>query len=105
VKGVAFHGCCLLIVEAWALRHGCQKNTYGAEQPFGTIVDSHAPGEAPQPLTLNHSASDPGCSAVGVHSFEGRRQLPAARGIREAKNEFCDRHRMASELAQFGMRI
>jgi hypothetical protein len=71
VKGVAFHGCCLLIVEAWALRHGCQKNTYGAEQPFGTIVDSHAPGEAPQPLTLNHSASDPGCSAVGVHSFEG----------------------------------
>jgi hypothetical protein len=34
-----------------------------AEQPFATIVDGHAPGEPPQPLTLNHSASNPSCSS------------------------------------------
>jgi hypothetical protein len=30
-----------------------------AEQPFGTIVDGHAPGEAPQPLTLNSPGVEP----------------------------------------------
>ena len=65
---------------------GAKKAPTGAEQPFGTIVDGHAPGEAPQPLTLNHPASNPGCSlAVGVHSFEG---TTAVVDLRQAKNEF-----------------
>jgi hypothetical protein len=42
---------------------GAKKAPTGAEQPFGTIVDGYAPGEAPQPLTLNHPASNPGCSS------------------------------------------
>jgi hypothetical protein len=35
------------------------KNAYGAEQPFGTIVVSQSPGEAPQPLTLNSLGVEP----------------------------------------------
>ena len=42
---------------------GGKKIPTRAEQPLDTIVDRHAPGEAPQPLTLNHPASDPGCSS------------------------------------------
>jgi hypothetical protein len=30
-----------------------------AEQPFSAIVDRHAPGEAPQPLTLNSPGVEP----------------------------------------------
>ncbi len=60
--------CCL-----WAGNLGCKKNLRGAEQPFGTIVDGHAPGDAPQPLTLNHPASNPGCSSGWGSSFSGHR--------------------------------
>jgi hypothetical protein len=43
---------------------GFQKNYWpGAELPDDTNVIAVAPGEAPQPLTLNHSASNPGCSS------------------------------------------
>jgi hypothetical protein len=36
-----------------------EKYLPGTEQPFGTIVDVHAPGEAPQPLTLNSLGVEP----------------------------------------------
>jgi hypothetical protein len=51
--------------------HKVKTNTYGAEQPSDTIVASQSPGEAPSPSPSIHSASNPGCPAVGVHSFEG----------------------------------
>jgi hypothetical protein len=47
-----------------------QNNSQRAEQSFGTIVTSDAPGEPPSPSPSIHSASNPGCSAVGVHSFQ-----------------------------------
>jgi hypothetical protein len=65
-----------------------------AEQPLGTIVDCDAPGDAPQPLTLNHPASNPGCSSGWGSSFSGHQEfatgpLPAAVfDFRQAKNEF-----------------
>jgi hypothetical protein len=75
-----------------------KKHLPGAEQPFGTIVDGYAPGDAPQPLTLNHPASNPGCSSGWGSSFSGHHSpgqefatgpLPAAVfDFRQAKNEF-----------------
>src|SRR5690349_4839661 len=57
-------GACL-----WGFGNLGGKRTHtGAEQPFDTVVDGLAPGEAPQPLTLNHPASNPGCSS-GWGSF------------------------------------
>jgi hypothetical protein len=50
-----------------------KKTHTGAEQPFDTVVDGHAPGEAPQPLTLNHPASNPGCSSGWGSFFLGHR--------------------------------
>jgi hypothetical protein len=55
--------------------HKVKTNTYGAEQPSDTIVASQSPGEAPSPSPSIHSASNPGCPAVGVHSFEGTAAL------------------------------
>jgi hypothetical protein len=42
-----------------------------AEQPFGIIVDALSAGGSPpaQPLTLNHPASNPGCSGSWGSSF------------------------------------
>jgi hypothetical protein len=74
----------------------------GAEQPFGTIVDGYAPGEAPQPLTLNHPASNPGCSSGWGSFFLGT--AAPAREFNSPPNS-TDRHLMASGFAQFGMRI
>jgi len=47
-----------------------KNNSQRAEQSFGTIVTSDAPGEPPSPSPSIHSASNPGCSAVGVYCFE-----------------------------------
>jgi len=43
----------------------------GTEQPFGTIVDVHAPGEAPQPLTLNSLGVEPRLPSGWGSSFSG----------------------------------
>ncbi len=40
-----------------------------AEQPFSAIVDRHAPGEAPQPLTLNSPGVEPRLRSSGWGSF------------------------------------
>ena len=56
------------LVAAWV-----KKTPTRAEQPFDTIVDGHAPGEAPQPLTLNHPASNPSCSSSWGSFFSGYR--------------------------------
>ena len=43
-----------------ARRAGRKKLWHRAEPRASAAVDSQAPGEAPQPLTLNHPASNPG---------------------------------------------
>ena len=84
----------------------------GAEQPLGTIVDGHAPGEAPSPSPSITRRRTPAALAVGVRPFQGTAApfatgpLPAAVvDLGQAKNEFNNRHLPASGLAQFGMRI
>jgi len=45
-----------------------------------------APGEAPQPLTLNHPALNPGCSSGwGSSFFEGRRSPTGSSGHKLGK--------------------
>jgi hypothetical protein len=41
--------------------HGQRKLLVGAEPLGSSGIDTTAPGEAPQPLTLNHPALSPGC--------------------------------------------
>jgi hypothetical protein len=41
--------------------HSPKKLLVEQEPPGGSGIDSAAPGEAPQPLTLNHPALSPGC--------------------------------------------
>src|SRR5580698_308347 len=40
---------------------GAKKLWLRVERRANTVVDGQTPGEAPQPLTLNHPASNPGC--------------------------------------------
>jgi hypothetical protein len=82
---------------------GAKKAPTGAEQPFGTIVDGRAPGEPPKPLTLNHPASDPGCSSGWGSFFLGHHRR--GRDFEKRKINSTDRHLVASGLAQFGMSI
>ena len=49
-----------------------RKISLGAELSDGTNVDVIAPGEAPQPLTLNHPASNPGRSGDWGSFFKAR---------------------------------
>jgi hypothetical protein len=46
-----------------------KKTPTGAEQPFDTVVDGHAPGEAPSPSPSITRRRTPAALAVGVHSF------------------------------------
>ena len=39
-----------------------KKRWRAGEHPLGAAVNGQAPGEAPQPLTLNHPALNPGCN-------------------------------------------
>jgi hypothetical protein len=48
----------------------------GAEQPFATIVDGHAPGEPPSPSPSITRRRTPAALAVGVHPFKGTRSGP-----------------------------
>jgi hypothetical protein len=50
---------------------GAEKYLPGTEQPVGTIVDVHAPGEAPQPLTLNSLGVEPRLPSGWGSSFSG----------------------------------
>jgi hypothetical protein len=52
-----------------------------AEQASGIAVDDQAPGEAPQPLTLNHPASSPGRISGRGSSLWVRGKLPDIRKL------------------------
>ena len=70
MKGVAFHGCCLLIVEAWALRHGCQKkHLRGRNNPSALSLTVTRRAKPPSPSPSITRRRTPAALAVGVHSF------------------------------------
>ena len=50
-----------------------QKRWRAGEHPLGAAVNGQAPGEAPQPLTLNHPALNPGCNNSRGSCFPGPR--------------------------------
>ena len=54
---------------------GAKKMMAAGEHPLGAAVDGQAPGEAPQPLTLNHPASSPGRISGRGSSF-GQAEVP-----------------------------